>query len=319
MNIKHLAKSILFQIPSSVSRNFRTLDKASENKLIEVLRDRYFIGWRSANRRSKQEYEKDMADHLYRRLEADRSLVVPWLDHAFGLKNKRIIEIGCGTGSSTVALAEQGARVTGIDIDAPAIEVAKIRAELYGVEASFQCGAADGLAKIVQSGQVDAIIYFACLEHMTNRERLASLEQAWDLLPVGGCLAVVETPNRLWYNDSHTAMLPFFHWLPDDMAFEYTRHSPRKDINSAYREDTDSQRMHFLRRGRGCSYHEFELAIGEGARSGVISSLSSYWGWKYALRRTAADRSYKRFLMRAAPGLHEGYFDEYLYLVLKKH
>jgi hypothetical protein len=34
--------------------------------------------------------------------------------------------------------------------------------------------------------------------------------------------------------------------------------------------------------------------------------------------KSRLDRAYKALLMKICPGLHEGYFDEYLYLVLKK-
>ena len=32
-----------------------------------------------------------------------------------------------------------------------------------------------------------------------------------------GLLVIVEAPNRLWLEDTHTSELPFFQWLPDNL------------------------------------------------------------------------------------------------------
>jgi 2-polyprenyl-3-methyl-5-hydroxy-6-metoxy-1,4-benzoquinol methylase len=131
------------------------------------------------------------------------------------LSGARILEIGCGTGASTVALAEQGAQVTAVDLDGSALEVARVRCDAYGVRATFiEANAVDAIQP------ADMIVFFACLEHMTYEERIESLRKAWEVLPPHGILAVVDTPNRLWYFDGHTALTPFFNWLPHELAME---------------------------------------------------------------------------------------------------
>src|SRR5947209_16094325 len=40
------------------------------------------------------------------RLRRDRFAVIPWLDRTRPLRSSRILEVGCGRGASTVALAE---------------------------------------------------------------------------------------------------------------------------------------------------------------------------------------------------------------------
>ena len=74
---------------------------------------------------------------MFARLEIDRRMTIPWIDNGVGLKGKRILEIGCGTGASTVALAEQGAIVTGIDIDRGALSVARDRLKAYNLQAEI--------------------------------------------------------------------------------------------------------------------------------------------------------------------------------------
>ena len=54
------------------------------------------------------------------------------------LRGKEVLDLGCGDGSHSVLLAKFGARVTGIDISAKSIELAKLRAEINSVKDSVQ-------------------------------------------------------------------------------------------------------------------------------------------------------------------------------------
>ena len=54
--------------------------------------------------------------HLVHRLTEFRNNVMPWLGKHMTLDGARVLEIGAGTGSSVVALAESGAEVDAIDI-----------------------------------------------------------------------------------------------------------------------------------------------------------------------------------------------------------
>ncbi len=69
-----------------------------------------------------------------------------------------------------------------------------------------------------EQGGVDAVIFPAVLEHMTQAERRASLRPAREVLRPGVVVALFETPNRLLPWDHHTTTTPFFHLLPDDLA-----------------------------------------------------------------------------------------------------
>ena len=100
----------------------------------------------------------------------------------------------------------KGARVTAVDIDAPALEVARERCRIHGVTVDIREANAK---QLLGFGPMDAVLYFAALEHMTQEERLQSLAEAWSILPAGGLLAIIETPNRLWFFDHHTSRLPF--------------------------------------------------------------------------------------------------------------
>jgi methyl halide transferase len=49
----------------------------------------------------------------------------------------RALDIGCGTGSSSAWLAQQGFEVTGLDVASLAVEQAEERARAAGVKARF--------------------------------------------------------------------------------------------------------------------------------------------------------------------------------------
>jgi 2-polyprenyl-3-methyl-5-hydroxy-6-metoxy-1,4-benzoquinol methylase len=52
---------------------------------------------------------------------------------------RRVLEIGCGEGVSSVQLAALGARVTGVDLSQTSLDVARRFAEANGVSAEFIC------------------------------------------------------------------------------------------------------------------------------------------------------------------------------------
>lgn len=316
--IKRVARKVLFPVPQHLSKNFIFIGEDGISLIKSSLENNYYTGWRGKEFYSSEAYIADVSAHLHERLESDRKTVIPWIDNACSLKNKHILEIGCGTGSSTVALAEQGAKVIGVDIDEGALPVARQRAKVYEVDVEFKAMNAQKIRDSFKEERFDIIIFFACLEHMTINERLSSLKDAWGMLSSGGLLIITETPNRLWYFDIHTSRLPFFNWLPNELAFLYSRFSSRENFKELYAEYNETKMEHFLRRGRGFSFHEIDLAIDNASKLNTISSLSSFEGWRYKLKKTLMERRYKSLLMKIYPCIHEGFLDDYLYLIIEK-
>lgn len=217
-----------------------------------------------------------------------------------------------------MALAEQGAKVIGIDIDEGALQVAKDRCKIYGLEVELMMLNATNISNTFLDTKFDSIIFFACIEHMTIEERLTALKSAWDILRKGGLLVIIETPNRLWYFDGHTSQLPFFHWLPNELAFKYSRFSPRENFRELYREYDATSKKNFLRRGRGVSFHELDIAIKPALDLRVVSSLSTFEGVRYRLGQSKLERRFKSILRSIYPGIHEGFFDSSLDLIIEK-
>ncbi|WP_197518466.1 bifunctional 2-polyprenyl-6-hydroxyphenol methylase/3-demethylubiquinol 3-O-methyltransferase UbiG, partial [Mycobacterium sp. E3198] len=209
---------------AELRRRFTPLNPVGVDGFRQYLRE----NWSTEDYWDSQVGRHDMDEHAVGRLIYDRHEYVPWLDGLRRLDGARVFEIGCGTGSSVMALVEQGAEVTGIDVVEESLAVSRARLRFFGLgEPPLHHLNATEIASHFDHAGFDFVIFFASLEHMTYQERLTSLRAAWQLLADGGILCVIEAPNRLWLFDDHTADLPFFHWLPDEIALEYLKRTPR--------------------------------------------------------------------------------------------
>ena len=302
-----------WQVPDYLKKNQIIIDASKLNKIKLSIRENYHKGWRSEENYASKEYSSDLNHHLIGRLEGDRCKYIPWLSKSVQLKGANVLEIGCGTGSSTVAIAEQGANVTGVDIDEDALKVAKERCDIYNVPATFILGNATDALYELQSQKFDLIIFFASIEHMVYRERINCLRKYYDLLPIGACLSIVETPNRLWYLDIHTSLLPFFDWLPDNLAFDYSKFSSRINFKELYNEYSDEKFLHFLRMGRGFSFHELEIALNIPAEKCHVVDY---------LRRPflpfSQEYRFHKFLTKIYPEISKGFFNPFIDIIMKK-
>ena len=96
-----------------------------------------------------------------------------------------VLDIGCGTGTNAIWLAQQGFQVSGIDISSRAIELAKQRAKESGVECCF---AADDFLSRQTAGSSFSLLFdrgcFHCMGTDERRSRFVS--QAAASLEPGG-------------------------------------------------------------------------------------------------------------------------------------
>jgi 2-polyprenyl-3-methyl-5-hydroxy-6-metoxy-1,4-benzoquinol methylase len=172
--------------------------------------------------RSHPRFAVWMADHLGDRVGHALRHVLPWVERNAGaVEGKTVLEMGCGTGSSTVALAWHGANVIACDIHGPSLEVARQRVLEDGCAARVTFLQTDPLLETLDVPGVDFVFCYAVFEHMLPEERAACFEQMWQKLKPGGHLVIYETPNRFWPFDHHTTQLYFWPWLPPRLALSY--------------------------------------------------------------------------------------------------
>ena len=123
-----------FAVTNQQRGNFTTATPSGLAELDNELRTRYFPSWYSGVDMDgfceTAEGQAALKNHLYFRLEVDRYEFIPWVSSVLSLRDAHVLEIGCGTGSAAVSVAEQGARVTALDVHAEALAVAERRAEV---------------------------------------------------------------------------------------------------------------------------------------------------------------------------------------------
>ena len=109
-----------------------------------------------------------------------------------GLAGQKVIDVGCGGGLLSEALARRGAEVTGIDLAEASIAVAREHAGASGLAIDYRCVATEAMAQRAPKSY-DVVCCLEMLEHVPDPE--AIIKACADLLRPGG-LAVFSTLNR---------------------------------------------------------------------------------------------------------------------------
>lgn len=88
-------------------------------------------------------------------------------EHAKGLEGKRVIDIGCGGGILSEAMAKLGANVKGIDMGEAPLAVAKLHLEESKLEIDYEKITAEEIAQR-EAGQYDVVTCLEMLEHVPD-------------------------------------------------------------------------------------------------------------------------------------------------------
>ncbi|MBK9927376.1 MAG: bifunctional 2-polyprenyl-6-hydroxyphenol methylase/3-demethylubiquinol 3-O-methyltransferase UbiG [Anaerolineales bacterium] len=108
------------------------------------------------------------------------------------VQNPKILDVGCGGGILSEALAKNGAKVVGSDLSQASLEVAKRHAEQQGLKIEYLYESAENIAQ-KNPGSFDAITCMEMLEHVPEPAKvIAACAQA---LKPGGH-AFFSTINR---------------------------------------------------------------------------------------------------------------------------
>jgi SAM-dependent methyltransferase len=153
-------------------------------------------------RGAHEHYEDaELYDHEYRRRRADVSWYVALARRVLGGPG-RILELGCGTGRLTIALARAGHHVVGVD--ASETMLARLRARLERLPPSVRAR-----VRLVKADLIDVdlgerfpliVSAFNVLEHLYTRVELAACLARVDAhLAEGGRFAFdVQMPDLVW-------------------------------------------------------------------------------------------------------------------------
>ena len=107
----------------------------------------------------------------FKPLHAINPLRLNFIDGLVGLQGKRILDIGCGGGILSEAMAEKGADVTGVDLGDKALKVAKLHQLESGSKVDYRLISAEDLAK-EQPASFDVVTCMEMLEHVPDPEAI---------------------------------------------------------------------------------------------------------------------------------------------------
>lgn len=119
------------------------------------------------------------SDHPIALLRAENAVRIPWIIGQIG-KNRRVLDIGCGAGLLTNALAKVGHQVSGIDISSGSLEVAK----RYDTTRSVDYQTSSAYALPYPDEHFDVVCAMDVLEHVEEPKKL--IDEASRVLKPGG-------------------------------------------------------------------------------------------------------------------------------------
>lgn len=103
----------------------------------------------------------------FRPLHEINPLRLEWINARAPLAGKNVIDIGCGGGILSEAMARKGAKVTGIDLSTKALKVAELHSLESGIDIRYKHIAAEDIAA-EEAGQFDVVTCMEMLEHVPD-------------------------------------------------------------------------------------------------------------------------------------------------------
>ena len=128
----------------------------------------------------------------FRPLHEINPLRLDWIDRHVGLADKRVLDVGCGGGILSEAMAGRGAIVTGIDLSERPLGVARLHLHESGQKVDYRQIAAEDIAREMP-GAFDVVTCMEMLEHVPDPA--STIRACAELVKPGGTV-IFSTINR---------------------------------------------------------------------------------------------------------------------------
>lgn len=168
--------------------------------------------------------------HFERRVHECRKIADEIESHR-SLADARVLDIGCQTGALTCVMAERGAIVTGIEPEEWVLEAGRLRAQGWGVTATFLTAVGESLP--FEDRSFDVVTFVDVIEHCRDADACLR-EIARVLAPEG--IAYIYGPNRFsphWFKRDPHYGLAVASVLPHEIGrryVEWRRGKPGYDV-----------------------------------------------------------------------------------------
>jgi 2-polyprenyl-6-hydroxyphenyl methylase/3-demethylubiquinone-9 3-methyltransferase len=115
-------------------------------------------------------------------------LRLDYIDQIAGLNGKRVLDVGCGGGILSEAMASRGAQVTGIDLGEKALKVAQLHKLESGAEVDYRLVSVETLAQ-EQPESFDVVTCMEMLEHVPDPSAI-----------IRACAGLVNPGGRVFFS-----------------------------------------------------------------------------------------------------------------------
>jgi SAM-dependent methyltransferase len=154
----------------------------------------------------------------YQNPPADTCYPLEYAFHLLGdVRDKLVVDLGCGSGEEVVPLLQRGARVIGIDISPHLVEIAHKRLRKYGLDAELRVGSAYHTQ--LPDHSVDVVFCMSLLHHLELDRAKNEIRRI--LKPDG--VFILKEPTRLSWTMRQLRRL--FPSREDVSEFEYPLNS----------------------------------------------------------------------------------------------
>lgn len=165
---------------------------------------------------SKSEIDKQVEDWV-NKASVSKSLVDFFIQRVGEVKNKKILDVGFGSGGIVIAFSQAGGILSGVEVDKELADIAKKNLEANSVIADLQIY--NGTDFPFPDNTFDHVVSFSVLEHVSYPEKVIC-EMLRVLKPSGRILLTL--PNKYYPKETHS-LVYFVSYMPRSLANLYLR------------------------------------------------------------------------------------------------